>query len=153
MLGRVSGGATLEYKPEYYIAEDDKGVASKMIITKEEATLKLGVMTFCGTTLAKLIQTARVTEKEGKRTVKIGGKGNDNGKSYLVRFVNHDEKDGDTRITVVGKNTAGATLAFVKDKETVVNAEFKAQPHDADGTLVVYEEDMPTNTMASSQTE
>jgi hypothetical protein len=34
-------------------------------------------------------------------------------------------------------------LAFAKDKETVVDAEFTAAPNDADGTLVIYKEDIP----------
>ncbi len=37
----------------------------------------------------------------------------------------------------------GFTIAFAKDKETVVNAEFKAQPADTEGTLIILQEDMP----------
>ena len=51
------------------------------------------------------------------------------------------EADGDVRVTVVGKNQSGFTLAFAKDKETVIDAEFKAQPHDTEGTLIKYEEE------------
>ena len=112
LLGLIQGGATLEYKPEFYTAEDDFGLVQKTIITKEEVTLKSGLCTWNGNTLAKLCQTARVTDAAGKRTVKIGG-----------------------------KNQAGFSLAFAKDKETVVDAEFKAQPHDSDGTLIRYEEE------------
>lgn len=146
LLGLISGGASLEYKPEYYTAEDDFGLVSKTILTKEEATLKSGIITWNGNTLSVLTSTARVTEDAGKRTVKIGGRGRYNGKSYVLHFVHEDETDGDVRVTIVGKNEAGFTLAFAKDKETVVDAEFKAQPHDKDGTLIVYEEDMPTAT-------
>ena len=45
-------------------------------------------------------------------------------------------------MTIVGKNTVGITLAWAKDKETVVDAEFTATPLDSDGTLVIYEEDI-----------
>lgn len=142
LLGLISGGASLEYKPEYYTAEDDLGLVQKTIITKEEATLKSGVITWNGNTLSVLSSTARVTEAAGKRTVKIGGRGNDNGKSHVLHFVHEDEADGDVRVTIVGKNEAGFTIAFAKDKETVVDAEFKAKPHDTEGTLIVYEEEM-----------
>lgn len=151
-LSYIQGGATLEYKPEYYTVEDDKGVVSKTIITKEEATLKSGIMTWCGNTLKKLCSTARVTEKSGKRTVKIGGRSKDDGKKYLFRFVHSDPTDGKIRITIVGKNQSGFSLAFAKDKETVIDAEIKAQPHDSDGTLIIYEEEMPTDTNPTEQT-
>lgn len=141
-LGHIKGGAEIEYAPEFYEAKDDMGKVSKVIITEEEATLKSGIMTWCGTTLEKLCQTARVTENEGKRTVKIGGVGNATGKKYLLRFVHKDEQDGNIRVTVVGNNQAGFTIAFAKDSETVIDAEFKAQPMDKEGTLILYEEDM-----------
>ena len=142
LLGLISGGASLEYKPEFYTAEDDYGLVQKTIITKEEATLKSGVITWNGNTLSVLSSTARVTEAADKRTVKIGGRGNDNGKSYVLHFVHEDPVDGDVRVTIVGKNEAGFTLAFAKDKETVIDAEFKAKPHDAEGTLIKYEEEI-----------
>ena len=144
ILGYIQGGASLEYKPEFYTAEDDQGLAKKTILTKEEATLKSGIMTWCGNTLKKICSTARVTEAAGKRTVKIGGVGKQDGKKYIIRFLHEDTLDGDIRITIVGKNTAGFTLAFAKDKETVIDAEFTAQPQDADGTLILYEEEIPT---------
>lgn len=151
LLGLISGGATLEYKPEYYTAEDDLGIVSKTITTKEEATFKSGVITWNGNTLSVLSSTASVTEAAGKRTVKIGGRGKDNGKLYVLHFVHEDAVDGDVRVTIVGKNEAGFTLAFTKDKETVIDAEFKAKPHDKDGTLIVYEEDIPTVAEKSSK--
>lgn len=143
LLGLIQGGATLEYKPTFYEAKDDLGLAKKTILTDEEVTLKSGVMTWCGKTLAKLCATARVAEALGKRTVKIGGVNNQNGKMYVIRFVHEDAIDGDIRVTIVGNNQAGFTLAFAKDKETVVDAEFKAQPQDSDGTLIIYEEEIP----------
>ena len=141
-LGHIKGGAEIEYKPDFYEAKDDMGKVSKVITTQEEATLKSGIMTWCGTTLEKLCQTARVKEKDGKRIVKVGGIGNATGKKYLLRFVHEDAEDGDIRITIVGNNQAGFVIAFAKDKETVIDAEFKAQPMDKEGTLILYEEDM-----------
>lgn len=142
-LGHVQGGASIEYKPTKYTAKDDFGRVTKTITTDEEATLKSGICTFNAHTLEKLCSTARVTETAAKRTVRIGGVGNDNGKRYVIRFRHEDEVDGDVRVTIVGTNEAGITLAFAKDKETVIDAEFKAQPHDSDGTLILYEEEIP----------
>ena len=144
-LGYVSGGATLSYTPTYYEAKDDLGYVSKTILTEEEAILKSGVMTFDGTTLTKLCSTGRVTEEAGKRTVKIGGAGNQDGKKYIIRFVHEDAVDGDIRVTIVGRNEAGFELSFAKDKETVIDAEFKAQAKlDTEGTLIMYTETIPT---------
>lgn len=145
-LGYIQGGASLEYKPSFYEAKDDMGMVSKVIITEEEATLKSGIMTWNGKTLEKLSSTARVTEASGLRTVKIGGVGNDNGKKYVIHFVHEDPQDGDIRVTIVGQNQAGFTLAFAKDKETVIDAEFKAQPQDDEGTLIKYTEEIPVET-------
>ncbi len=141
-LGFIQGGASLEYKPEYYTAEDDTGMAVKVIMTKEEATLKSGIMTWSGETLKKLSSTARVTEALGVRTVKIGGTGNADGKKYVLHFVHKDPMDGDIRVTIVGSNQAGFTLAFAKNKETVIDAQFKAQPQDSEGTLIRFTEDI-----------
>ena len=145
-LGWVQGGASIEYKETKYEAKDDLGKVSKMITTEEEALLKLGIMTWNANTLNKLTSTGRVTEENGKRTLKIGGVANQTNKKYAVRFVNKDTVDGDTRITVVGYNQAGFTLAYAKDKETVINPEFKALPIDNDGTLIIYEEEILTDT-------
>ena len=141
-LGDVSGGATCEYKPSFYTAKPDDGLLSKTVMTDEEATLKLGVCTWNLATLNRLSSTGRITEAGGIRTLKIGGKNNDNGKKYAVRFVHTDKADGDARVTVVGSNTAGFSLAFVKDKETVINPEFKAEPMDGEGTLVIFSEEI-----------
>lgn len=142
ILGLVQGGASVEYKPTYYTAKDDFGKKQKTIITGEEALMKSGICTFNGNTLAKISSTARVTTNRNKRIVKIGGVGNDNGKKYLIRFHHEDKVDGDIRVTIVGRNEAGFSLAFAKDKETVVDAEFKAAPHDTEGTLILYEEEI-----------
>ena len=69
----ISGGAELEYSPEFYEAKDDMGKVSKTIITEEEATFKSGIMTWCANTLKKLCDTGRVSESGKKRTIKIGG--------------------------------------------------------------------------------
>ena len=147
LLGAVKGGASVEYSPEFYMAKDDLGTVSKSRLTKEDATLKCGVMTLDGTTFAKVCATARVTTSGSKRIVKIGGTGNDNGKKYAIRFVHEDEADGDIRLTIVGRNESGFTMSFSQEEETVIDLEFAAHPHDSDGTLIVYEETLSSSTI------
>lgn len=143
ILGYIQGGATLSYTPSFYEAKDDLGLVVKKMLTDEEVVLKSGIMTWNGKTLEKLCGTARVTEAGSTRTVKIGGIGNYNGKKYVIRFVHTDDVDGDIRLTIVGSNEAGFEMAFAKDKETVVNVEFKAMGGlDTEGTLVEYKEEI-----------
>lgn len=142
LLGLIQGGASITYTPSFYECKDDLGLVSKKFITQEEAVFKSGIMTWNGKTLQKLCSTARVTEGTplNTRVVKIGGASNYDGKKYIIHFVHKDAVDGDIRVTIVGSNEAGLELAFAKDKETVINAEFKAQPQDAEGTLILYKE-------------
>ena len=136
LLGYIKGGASLEYTQETYEEKDDLGFVSKIITTSEEAILKCGLLTWNGTTLQSIIDRCKVTEASGKRTVKIGGAANGQGKNYAICFHHEDETDGDLWILIVGRNTAGATLTFSKDEGTVLEPEFKAMPHDENGTLV-----------------
>lgn len=151
MLGYISGGATLEYKPEFYEAKDDLGRVSKTIITSEEATLKSGIMTFNGNVLNKLCDTARVSEDTEKHTRKvlIGGINNAKQERYVIVFEHIDKIDGNIWVVIVGQNQSGFSLAFAKDKETVIDAEFKALPQDDDGTLIQYIEADNTITAAA----
>ena len=142
LLGRIQGGCTLEYKGTWYEAKDDTGKAVKTIITEEEATLKSGILTWNGKTLTQLCSTARVTEEGGIRKVKIGGVGNHNGKSYALCFHHVDKTDGDVWVVVRAVNQGGFSLAFAKDKETVIDAEFKCLPQDTEGTLIEYVEEI-----------
>lgn len=146
LLGRIQGGATLEYSGEWYEAKDDTGKVVKTIITEEEATLKSGIITWNGKTLAKLCATARITESGGIRTVKIGGVGNQDNKSYALCFHHTDKTDGDVWIVIRGVNQGGFSLAFAKDKETVIDAEFKCLPQDDEGTLIQYIEEIEATT-------
>ena len=144
-IGYIQGGASIEYKPSFYEAKDDLGLVTKKIITDEEAVLKSGIMTWNLQRLAKLCNTGRVTEdaENNIRILKIGGIGNYDGKLYVIHFVHTDEQDGDMRLTIVGQNEAGFTIAWAKDKEAVINAEFKAQPLDQQGTLIILQEEIP----------
>lgn len=144
LLGYIKGGASLEYTQETYEEKDDLGFVSKIITTSEEAVLKCGLLTWNGTTLQSIIDRCQVTEAAGKRTVKIGGAANGQGKNYAICFHHEDETDGDLWILIVGRNTAGATLTFAKDTGTVLEPEFKAMPHDENGTLVQLIEEIST---------
>lgn len=152
-LGYIQGGATLEYKPTFYEAKDDTGVCIKTIITEEEATLKSGVLTFNATTLNKLVATGRVTDStDGKtRTILIGGVGNADNASYVICFHHKDKVDGDIWVVIVGTNQSGFSIAFAKDKETVIDAEFKAVAQDDDGTLIKYIEEIKTSSSTAAE--
>lgn len=142
LLGLIKGGANIQYTPEFVSATDDLGLVKKQKLTSEEVILSTGLITWNGKTLEKLSATGRVTESDGKRVTKIGGLNNDNGKSYILRFVHEDEVDGNVRATIVGKNTSGFTLPF-SNEETTVDAEFTALPNDNEGTLLILEEEIP----------
>lgn len=142
ILGKIQGGAELSYTTETHEERDDLGTVAKVVITAEEAILKLGLITFNGDTLAHLADRCKVTEAEGKRTVKIGGAGNAQGKEWVVCFHHHDATDGDIWVLVRGANQAGLTLAFAVDAGSKLEPEIKALPSDDDGTLITYIEEI-----------
>lgn len=144
LLGYIKGGASLEYTQETYEEKDDLGIVSKIITTSEEAILKCGLLTWNGKTLQKLLDRCGSTEASGKRTTKIGGSGNAQGGYYAICFKHEDPTDGNLWILIKGKNTAGVTLTFASDSGTVIEPEFKALPHDDDGTLVELIEEIPS---------
>lgn len=136
LLGYIKGGAALEYTEETYEEKDDLGYVSKIITTNEEALLRCGLLTWNGATLAKLIDRCKTTESGGKRTTKIGGAGNAQGGYYAICFYHEDKTDGNLWVLIKGRNTAGASITFATDAGTVIEPEFKAMPHDDEGTLI-----------------
>lgn len=149
-FGYIKGGAALEYKPTLYTAKDDLGQVSKTCLQGEDATFKTGIMTRISRNFQKLCSTARVTDDEAKkvRTVKIGGISNFDNTLYLLHFLHKDARDGNIRVTMVGTNQAGFTLNFKADSETIVDAEFKAEAMDGEGTLIIYEEELRNDSEA-----
>ncbi len=141
-LGKIQGGAELSYTAETHEEKDDLGTVAKVVITAEEAVLKLGLITFNGDTLAKLADRCKVTEASGKRTLHIGGAGNAQGKEWVVCFHHEDPTDGDIWVMVRGANQAGLTLTFAVDAGTKIEPEFKALPCDDNGTLITYIEEV-----------
>ena len=159
LLGYIKGGASLEYTQDSYEEKDDLGYVSKVITTNEAAVLKCGILTWNGNTLKKLLDRCAVTETAGtagdpgtpgSRTTKIGGAGNAQGKNYAIAFKHEDEIDGDVVVLIKGLNTAGVSITFANDSGTVINPEFKALPHDTNGTLIELIEEMPVPVSTSS---
>ena len=135
-VGKIKGGAAVEYTEETHEEKDDLGTVSKIITISEEALLKLGLITWNGLTLQKLIDRCKVEESDGVRTVKIGGAGNAQGKYYAIGLHHEDKQDGDLWVIIKGRNTAGVTLTLATDAGTLLEPEFKAMPHDEEGTLI-----------------
>lgn len=135
-LGYIKGGAAIEYTMEPYEEKSDLGEVSKIIVTSEEAILKAGLLTWNGDTLTKLVDRGTSATEDGKRITKIGGAGNDNGKNYVICFQHKDPTDGNLWALIKGKNSAGLTITFATDSGTLLEPEFKAMPHDEDGTLI-----------------
>lgn len=136
LLGHIQGGAELAYTAEPHEEKDDLGLVSKTVINAEEAILKLGLITWNGDTLKFLADRCSVTEAAGKRTIKIGGAGNAQGKEWVVCFFQEDKKDGNLWVMVRATNSAGLTLTFAVDAATKLEPEFKAMPQDDAGTLI-----------------
>ena len=142
-IGETSKGATLTYSCTNHREQDDHGILMRVIMTEEEAKLKLGVFSWCPETLTQLVSTGRI-EKQGEYDVlKIGGLAKDNGKKYIVIFKQVDPQEGDLYVAIVGTNTAGLSLAFARDNTTKLEPEFTALPCDGEGTLIEMFEGKP----------
>ena len=144
LLGHIQGGAELSYTSEPYEEKDDLGLVTKIIVAAEEAVLKLGLLTWNGETLTKLMDRCQSTTDGGKRTIKIGGAGNAQGKEWVICFAHEDKLDGNLWVLMRGTNTAGFTLTFATDAATKLEPEFKALPQDEDGTLITLIEEIET---------
>ena len=59
LLGYIKGGATLTYTETTYEEKDDLGYVHKIITTEEEAKMKLGLITWNGTTLTKFVDRGK----------------------------------------------------------------------------------------------
>lgn len=138
LIGLIQGGATFVYTPTYYTAKDDMEIATKTVLTAEEAHLKGNLVTVQDKDpFSKLCSTAQVSENQGKKTIKIGGIANFNNKTYVVRFVHQDKKH---RITLIGVNQAEISISYTKDKETVIAFDYLAQSMDDTGVKAIYED-------------
>lgn len=143
LLGYIKSGAAVEYSAESYTEKDDLGRVSKIVTIDEELIVKMGLITWNGTTLQHLVDRCKVEEKDGMRITKIGGAGNAQGKYYVICLHHIDPVDGDLWVLIVGRNTAGLTLTLAKDEGTLLEPEFTALPQDEDGTLCQLFEELP----------
>lgn len=141
----TKNGATIRYTQTSQDLSDDLGLIRKTIYSGDEATVQLGVLGWIGSTLAKAISTASVTEENNRRVTKIGGVGNDNGKRYVICLHHEDAQDGDCWWMMVGKNTEGLELQYQMEDGSVFQPTFKAEPYDAQGHLLWFEEEIVTN--------
>lgn len=135
LIGSISGGAVLEYKPTVYDIENDAGSIVKRVVTKEEVTFKSGVLNFNLENLARLVAGGSVST-DGQtlvKTLKVGGVkslGN-----YVIHFVHSFDDGSKLKLDIIGNATDGFSFNFAKDKETIIDSVFKAISQ-TDGTLV-----------------
>ena len=149
-LGYIEKGGEINYKPTYKVFKDDFGVQQRNVLTAEEATFKASLIAWAMSDFNAFASTARVTESQGRRTIKIGGLGNDDGKVHLFRFVHPDATYGSVRITIVGTQTGGFTLSFKPDDASNMALEITAQASDTEGTLIKVDEEVLGDTVKAS---
>lgn len=139
-IGSIKGGAALSVSPEVYEVIDDKGMCLKRFITSQEVTFKSGILTWDLETLKMLTLGGTYTKTEKAATLKIGANGTI--EQYVVRFVHTLDDGKKIRVTIVGTASNGFELNFNPDEETVIDAEFKAMAHDAEGNQVIIEQEI-----------
>ncbi len=149
-FGNTQGGATLEYTPETYTVEDDKGRVKRTFMTKATATLKTGLLTYDAASLARVLSVGTLSTPSGKTRLTLPG-----GKATLTRkcvvAVYKDDGTGEIiKIGMVATNTGALSMAFAKDKETVPEITFTAEPTGGSDVLVTIEESNISYTVVAS---
>ena len=136
-IGSIKGGAELEYSPESYAVTGDDGRTYKSFITKEEVKFKSGVLTWNLDVLSKLCMGGELTKDDSQNiaTLKIGKNTSSSIKQVLLRFVHKLDGEKAIKMTMIGSPSAGFTLSFNPEEETVIDAEFSALSQ-TDGTKV-----------------
>ena len=139
LVGEISGGASLEYKPSVSEIMGDSGKIIRRFITKEEVTFKSGVLTWDLKNLERLTASGEITTvvETGVKTLKVGG--NSTFTDYLIHFVHTFADGAKLKVTLIGNAVDGFTFQFQKDKETIIDSAFKALSQ-SDGTLVIIRE-------------
>ena len=149
-LGYIEKGGEVDYKPTFKTFKDDFGLIQRNVLTAEEATFKASLVAWSAADFNTFVSTARITETQGHRTIKIGGMGHDDGKVHLFRFVHPDAQYGAVRLTIVGTQTGGFKLNFKPDDSGNMDLEITAQASDNEGTLIVYDEEVLGDTAKTS---
>lgn len=138
LYGNTKNGATANYSATYYTEKDDFGELSKTIITDENFTISLGVVSFNHDMVNKTLPTGEYsTDNNGNEMTKIGGIQNDNQKKYLVVLVHEDKVDGDIIYMIHAKNVAAISWAFTKNAGTTTSPSFQAEPFDTKGRCAI----------------
>lgn len=147
--GNIKGGAKLTYSGSSQSVSSDNGKVKATILTEEVVKLVTGMLTWTQSWFEHLISTARLdTSVGGRRRYKIGGLANQHRKRYLLRFV-HKKPDGRAvRITISGPNTGEVSIAFDNESPATTDAEITAEPLDAEGTLVIFDEELEATASA-----
>ena len=147
LMGYTSGGATVTYTPETYTIEDDIGMVKRVFQTKGSAEMKTGLLTWNVKTMAALLSTGTLTETaatssaNGENKLELHG-GKETLKQFAVGFVYEDDDTGlNTYIYMVASNTAALSLAFAKDKETVIDMTFTGESNGVDDTVLTIVEE------------
>ncbi|PLS04021.1 hypothetical protein [Neobacillus cucumis] len=125
-VGAISGGAALTFKPSFYEVKSGNRGTIASFKTDEEVTFKSGILTWDLQNIEKL-SAAYYSEDTTNGTRRVGVGGMKNIPINYLRFV-HTKPDGKTLTVNVFKAQAqsGFELTFDKEKETVIDAEFKA---------------------------
>lgn len=129
-VGHTSGGASVEYKPTKYDVTNSYGKTVRSFITKEEITVKTGLLSWRLENVA-LLSSAKITQPEANdeapiKKLTFGGGDDSKLNTVLVRF-RHLKKDTGKylRFTCVAQGGNGFTMAF-SDTEMSIDAELGA---------------------------
>lgn len=125
-VGAISGGAELVYKPKFYEVKSGNRGTIASFKTDEEVTFKSGILTWDLKNIEKL-SASYYSEDTTAGTRRVGVGGMKNIPINYLRFV-HTKPDG-LKLTVnvfKAQAQSGFSLTFNKEKETVIDAEFKA---------------------------
>lgn len=139
-VGHCSGGFTINYKPTKYDVVNQYDKIVKSFITKEEISVKTGILTWALKNLM-MFSTGEYSEDktEKKRVLTFTGEGKSL-KTVLFRFVHTKENGKKIRFTMIGQGGAGFALEFTS-KELTVDAELTAITA-VDGFLASFEEEL-----------
>lgn len=140
-IGHISGGASLSYSFETFSVMDDLGESLYNSISSEEVIFKTGVLSWNLENMERLSAGATIEEGEGKRTLKIGGFGEDL-KRHLIRFVHTMPTGKKIRVTLIGVANSGFELVFDPENPLVIDSEFKAVRQNDGKTLVIIEQEV-----------
>ena len=115
-VGHCSGGFTISYRPTRYEVRNQYGSTVKIFITRENVSVKTGILSWDLSRLA-LLSTAKLTGDGALRRLTFGAGGGL--ATVLVRFV-HRKPDGKkVRFTMIGQGGSGFSFEFGEHEVSV----------------------------------